>query len=405
MDLVEEDDHGWVADLDEQVAKERRFGGDARRERQQGHVEDAHVSQRLRDGSGRDAQRQALHDGRLARAGRTEQERIALRQAQQDLHDRVKLPLAPHDRAQLAVPGQAHEVAAEPLKGGRRGGTRRPHDGRRDRIVSRDGGGAHDDGVGDGLLQQVDGLVREPPVGDGAVSKIKEDVERVVRRRDAAALGQGIPDAHEDRPGGRLVQLIDRDGREAAGEGLVEGDRRAVVLRRGRPDHRDVAPREGGLEDLARADAAFRASGRRQQVDLVEEQDEAGLARLAHELGDALLELAAVLRPGGERGERHLDDPCAEQRRGDAAGHDALGEALHDGRLAHTGRPEQHGVALRAAQEDLDHPLGLGVAAEHRLEQPLGGELRQVTADLVQERGGLRARCGRRRRRCGRGGR
>ena len=85
---------------------------------------------------GRDPEGQALDDGRLARAGRAQQQRVALRLAQEDLDDRVELPLAPHDGAQLAVPGQADEVATEAGQRGRRRGARGPHDGRRDGVVA-----------------------------------------------------------------------------------------------------------------------------------------------------------------------------------------------------------------------------------------------------------------------------
>ena len=95
--------------------------------------------------------------------------------------------------------------------------------------------------------------------------------------------------------------------------------------------------------------------------------------------------------PALERGERHLDDPRATERGGDAPRDDPLGEALDDRGLADAGRSEQDGVALGAADEDLDHPGRLVLAPDRRPEEPLGGELRQVPAELVQERRGVRA--------------
>src|SRR5262245_2497421 len=105
-----------MSDLDEQVAEAWWLGGDARGERQQRHVEDPDVAELGRDVSGRDPDRQALDDRRLARARGTEQERIALRLPQEDLDDRVELALPADDRPELAVAGQRDEVATEALE-------------------------------------------------------------------------------------------------------------------------------------------------------------------------------------------------------------------------------------------------------------------------------------------------
>ena len=55
------------------------------------------------------------------------------------------------------------------------------------------------------------------------------------------------------------------------------------------------------------------------------------------------------------------------------------------------GSPTQHRVVLRAAGEDLHDPLDLGLAADHRVELALGGELGQVAAELVEQLRGLLA--------------
>ena len=73
--------------------------------------------------------------------------------------------------------------------------------------------------------------------------------------------------------------------------------------------------------------------------------------------------------------------------------HDALGEAFHDGRLAHAGLADENGVVLGPAGQDLDHPLDLRLAPDDRVELALAGELGQVAGELV-EHGGLRALLG-----------
>ena len=124
-------------------------------------------------------------------------------------------------------------------------------------------------------------------------------------------------------------------------------------------------------------------------MDLVEEQDDPGLARLGHELRDALLELAAVLGSRGDGGERDLDDPGPAERRRHLARHDPLSEPLHDGGLADAGRPEQHRVALRRTDEDLDHPGRLVLPPDDGRELTERREMREVATDRVEQRGGL----------------
>ncbi len=68
---------------------------------------------------------------------------------------------------------------------------------------------------------------------------------------------------------------------------------------------------------------------------------------------------------------------------------DPLGEPLDDGGLADAGLAEEDGVVLRAAGEDLHHPLDLVHAADHGVELVLLRELREVAAEGV-EGGGLR---------------
>ena len=55
------------------------------------------------------------------------------------------------------------------------------------------------------------------------------------------------------------------------------------------------------------------------------------------------------------------------------------------------GLAQQHRVVLGAAGEDLHDPLDLGLAADHRVELALLGELGQVAAELVEQLRGLLA--------------
>ena len=61
------------------------------------------------------------------------------------------------------------------------------------------------------------------------------------------------------------------------------------------------------------------------------------------------------------------------QRLGHVAGHDPLGQALHDRGLADAGLADQHRVVLGPPGQHLDDPPDLGVPADHRVELAVAG--------------------------------
>jgi len=93
---------------------------------------------------------------------------------------------------------------------------------------------------------------------------------------------------------------------------------------------------------------------------------------------EAVLKLPAVLGARDERAhvERHERAPL--QRRRHVARHDALREALGDGGLPHARLPDQHGVVLGAAREDLDRAADLVVAPDDGVELAVARVAREV---------------------------
>ena len=75
----------------------------------------------------------------------------------------------------------------------------------------------------------------------------------------------------------------------------------------------------------------------------------------------------------------------ARKRRHVALG-DALRQAFDDGGLADAGLADQHRIVLGAAAEDLHHALQLVIPADQRIERAVHGGLRQVAAELGQQR-------------------
>ena len=186
-------------------------------------------------------------------------------------------------------------------------------------------------------------------------------------------------------------RLLDADLLEAPLERGVALEVLAVLVERRRADRLELAAGERRLQDRGRVDRALGGARADEIVELVDEQDDvAALGDLLHHLLQALLELAAVLRAGDQRGQVERVDLLVLQQVRHLVRADAGGEALDDGGLADTRLADQNGVVLRAAREDLHHALDLGLPADDGVELALGGELRQVAAELVEELRALR---------------
>ena len=215
-------------------------------------------------------------------------------------------------------------------------------EGRRRRCV------AQADAAG-GLVDEVDRLVRQVPVGDVADGQVGRGVHGFVRDRHLVVLLVALADALEDLD--RLLEgrLLDHDRLEAALEGRVALDVLAVLVEGRRADALELAAGERRLEDVGGVDRALGRAGPDERVQLVDEEDRVvRVAELLDDLLEALLELAAVLGAGDERPDVEGQDALVEQRLRHVAADDPMGEALGDRGLADAGLADEGGVVLRA---------------------------------------------------------
>src|SRR5207244_1100359 len=120
----------------------------------------------------------------------------------------------------------------------------------------------------------------------------------------------------------------------------------------------------------------FRSHG----MQLVDEDDGVALVlgQLLQHRFEALLELAAVLRPGEQRRQVEHQQALVLQALGHLAVDDALRQAFDDRGLADARLTDQHRVVLGAALQDLDAAADLVVAADDRVELALAGPVGQV---------------------------
>ena len=128
------------------------------------------------------------------------------------------------------------------------------------------------------------------------------------------------------------------------------------------------------------------APGADHGVELVDEEHDLAFGvddLLEHGL-QPILELAAVLRAGNQRAHVEGDDALVLEPFGHVAADDALRQAFDDGGLADAGFADQHRVVLGAARQHLDDAADFLVAADHRIELALAGQLGEVAAVLLE---------------------
>ena len=214
-----------------------------------------------------------------------------------------------------------------------------------------------DRGVGERAVGQV--ALGERDGGDDGALADAHVVVLLVLRRDAAEDLGGLID------GGRL----EGDRREAAQDrGVALVDLAHAFGRRGR-EQADLAAREERLEQVA--DAGARHALAEEGVDLLDDEDALAVLLLRELVDDglqALLDLAAELRASDERARVELVDVRRREVRGDVAVRDAIGERVHEGRLADAGLADDERVVLEAALEDLQQAPDLDVAADDGVE-------------------------------------
>ena len=196
-----------------------------------------------------------------------------------------------------------------------------------------------------------------------------------------------VAQTRQNRHGFLLGGLAHLHRLEAALQRAVLLDVLVVLAQRGRADALNLAARQHGLQDVRRVDRALGRARANDGVQLVDEHDHvAALFDLGHGVLQALLELAAVLRARqhGRQIQRH--HALAAQDLRDVLLHDQLGQALHDGGLAHARLADEHRIVLAPAGEDLHDALDLVLPADHRIQltRTRGGG--QIPGELIQNR-------------------
>ncbi len=167
---------------------------------------------------------------------------------------------------------------------------------------------------------------------------------------------------------------------------------RVLSGRRG-ADAADLAARQCGLQDIRRIERALGRSRADQRVQLVDEHDDVRvLGELLHDRLQALLELAAVLRPRDDERDVQGEDALVGQEVRHVAEHDLLRKTFDNRRLADAGFADQDRVVLGPPAEHLLDALEFVVSADERIQLVLHRRFGQVAAELGEQRRLLDAR-------------
>ena len=148
----------------------------------------------------------------------------------------------------------------------------------------------------------------------------------------------------------------------------------------------ELAARQRRLEHIARIHRPFGLAGADHRVQLIDEDD--GLAFVLGQLMEhgleALFEFATELGASQQGGHVQGEHALALERVGHFTIDDALGQALDDGGLAHTGLADEHRVVLAAPLQHLDGAADFVIAPDHRVELAGAGALGQIKAVLLE---------------------
>ena len=108
--------------------------------------------------------------------------------------------------------------------------------------------------LGARLVQEVDGLVGEEAVGDVAIGLVHRGLDRLGEVADLMELLVPVLDSLEDLECLQLGRGGDLDRLEPSQEAAILFDVLAVLLERRRADAGNLAPREGGFQDVGRVE-------------------------------------------------------------------------------------------------------------------------------------------------------
>src|SRR5882672_2172273 len=236
------------------------------------------------------------------------------------------------------------------------------------------------------LVNQVNRLIRQEPVGDVAVRQGRRRHNRRVLDAHAMMDFVALLQSAQDRNRVLDVRFANVHNLEPPLERRIFLDVSAILVQRGSADRAQFSARQRRLEHVGSVNRTLRGARAHNRVQLVDKQNNlalGGLDFLQHRL-QPVFELAAKLRPRQHPSQVERYHALIPQDFRHIARDDALRQAFDDRRLAHTRLANQHRVVLRSPRQHLHQAPNLLVAPNHRVQLPLARQFRQIARIPLQ---------------------
>ena len=241
------------------------------------------------------------------------------------------------------------------------------------------------------FVHQIDGLVGKLAIGDVSMRQRGGGDDGRIGDFHTVVYLVALLEATQDRDGVLHRRFLHTHLLEAPLKRRILFHALAVFVQRRRPDAMQLAPGQGRLQHVAGVDGALGLARADHVVQFVDEENDLALllGQLVEHALQALLEFTAELGAG---------DQCTQVQskysfrldplRNFAVG-DALRKTLDDGRLAHTGFADEHGIVLGAPLQNLHRAPDLVVAPDDRIEFALFGLFGEIDGVLFQRLAGF----------------
>ena len=236
------------------------------------------------------------------------------------------------------------------------------------------------------LIHQVDGLVRQEPVGNVPVGQGSRRHQRAVCDLHPVEHFIALLQATQDGDGVLHRRFIHHDRLETAFQRRIFLDVLPVLIQRRGADTVQLASGQHRLEHIAGVHGAVRLACAHDGMELIDEQNDPAIAVL-HFLQDrfqTFLELAPVLRAGHQRAHIKGEDSLLFQALRHIAADDPLRQSFHHCGLADARFADEDRVVLRLTGKDADHIADLLIAADDRIELLIPGALHQILSVFIQ---------------------
>ena len=241
--------------------------------------------------------------------------------------------------------------------------------------------------AGAGFVHKIDRLIRQEPVRDVAVGKLRRRHQRRVLDSHTVVHLVALLQATQNTDRVLDRRLPNVNLLEATLQGGVLLDVLAVLVERRRTDQTQLTASQQRLNHVAGIHRGITGgAGADDGVQLVDKRNDLAVRLLnliEHSL-QTLLELTAVLRTRNHRAKIQRNQGLALQALRDVARHNAARKPLNDRSLTDARLTDQHRIILRTTGKHLNHTADLRIAADHRVNLALTRTSSQVRRVLLQ---------------------